>query len=433
MIIPLQALIRKDLRLFFADRRAVIMCFVAPIAIATFFGYIFGGSGGKTETSPIPVLFVDQDSSSISRAIFADLQTHTTLSVRAATVDEARETVRKGKAAAGIVIPKDFGANAGRAFLAASAKPEIELLYDPSRGAEQAMVEGILTGAAMQVVSREVFTGATGNDVVKESLAGVEASGMPATDKNPLRDMLQSVQHWNEHQQATSATRSAALSGGLTIPYQLHKEALTARQGVQYNGYAHSFGGMSVQFILLMGVDVGIGMLVMRQRGLWKRLRAAPLSKGMLLGSRAISAAMISMLILVVAFAFAGVVFGVRVEGSMAGFLGVCVSFSLMTAAFGLLVAAVGKTPEAARGMATFVTLIMVMLGGAWAPTFIFPQWLQNVTRFIPTRWAMDGFDNTTWRGQGFEAAIWPIALLLMSAAAFGILAVARFRWESEG
>ena len=38
-----QALVKRDLRLFFMDRRAVIMSFAAPIAIATFFGYIFGG------------------------------------------------------------------------------------------------------------------------------------------------------------------------------------------------------------------------------------------------------------------------------------------------------------------------------------------------------------------------------------------------------
>jgi hypothetical protein len=54
------------------------------------------------------------------------------------------------------------------------------------------------------------------------------------------------------------------------------------------------------------------------------------------------------------------------------------VAFSLMTAAFGLLIAAVGKTPEATRGRSILVTLIIVMLGGAWVPAFIFPQWLHK-------------------------------------------------------
>jgi ABC-2 type transport system permease protein len=46
MITPLRALIRKDLQLFFADRRAVLMSFVAPIVIGSFFGYILGGQKG---------------------------------------------------------------------------------------------------------------------------------------------------------------------------------------------------------------------------------------------------------------------------------------------------------------------------------------------------------------------------------------------------
>ncbi len=428
MMTVLRALIQKDLRLFFADTRSVIMSFVAPIVIATFFGYIFGGNGGKTETSKISVLVVDQDSSAISRAVLADLKARDSLDVKSAGLADARSGVQKGSASVGVVIPKDFGAAAGRAFFMPTQKPDLTLLYDPSHAAEQSMVAGILTGSVMQVVSREAF-GSANNAPVKESLDRIAAgSGLPSDQKQSLTALLQSVQQWNQ----TGAGNSQILKSGITVPYEIKSEAVTAHAGVQYNGYAHSFGGMSVQFILFMGVDVGINMLLMRQRGLWTRLRAAPLSRGLLLGSRAVSSALISMLILAVSFGFARVAFGVKIEGSMPGFLGVCVAFSLMTAAFGLLIAALGKTPEAARGMSILITLVMVMLGGAWVPAFIFPQWLQTVTLFVPTRWAMDGLDAMSWRGLGFSDAIGPIAALLLSAAVFGTLAVMRFRWEAE-
>ncbi|MGO8396394.1 ABC transporter permease, partial [Rhizobium ruizarguesonis] len=87
---------------------------------------------------------------------------------------------------------------------------------------------------------------------------------------------------------------------------------------------------------------MGIGILTQRQRGLWKRLRAAPLSRHLLLWGRALSGALIALLILLAGFAFGRVVFGVRVEGSLAGFFGVCVACSLMASAFGLLIAALG-------------------------------------------------------------------------------------------
>ena len=70
------------------------------------------------------------------------------------------------------------------------------------------------------------------------------------------------------------------------------------------------------------------------------------------------------------------------------------------------------------------------MLGGAWVPTFVFPAWLQRLTLVVPTRWAVDGLDATTWRGLGLSAVAWPIVLLFGTALALGAAAVARFRWE---
>ncbi|MBK7591548.1 MAG: ABC transporter permease [Betaproteobacteria bacterium] len=54
-------------------------------------------------------------------------------------------------------------------------------------------------------------------------------------------------------------------------------------------------------------------------------------------------------------------------------------------ATFGLLIAAIGRTPEATRGIAIVATLLLVMLGGAWVPTFVFPAWLQTATLVVPT------------------------------------------------
>jgi len=101
-----------------------------------------------------------------------------------------------------------------------------------------------------------------------------------------------------------------------------------------------------------------------------------------------------------------------------------------MAATFGLLVAALGNSPATARGITTFAILIMVMLGGAWVPSFIFPAWLQTATLVVPARWAVDGLDAMTWRGIGLSGAVGPVLALLGFAALFAAIAVARFKWE---
>ena len=433
MITALRALVRKDIQLFLVDRRALLMSFVVPITIASFFGYVFGGHGDQSDASRIPVLVVDQDRSAISREVVNRLSSEKSLEVKPAGAEEAREAVRKGSATAAVVIPQNFGEDAGAAFFGPRSKPEIGVLYDPSHTAERAMVQGMLQGDVMQAVSQEMFSGATGRQLVKDSLAEIERSrGLKPDTKKTLTDLLGSVERLNEQQDATGTTSDGALGGGLKMPFTTREEAVTASTNIQYNGYAHAFAGMVVQFVLFLGIDVGIGLLQQRQRGLWKRFRAAPLSRAVLLGSRALSAAILAFLVVLVNFLFARVVFGVRVEGSMAGFLAVSAAFSLMTAGFGMLVATLGKTPDATRGLSILATLLAVMLGGAWIPMFLFPEWLQKASLIVPTSWAMNGLEAMTWRGLGLSAAWAPVLVLVGFAVAFGLVALARFRWEGE-
>ena len=426
-----QALVRRDLRLFFQDRRAVTMSFVAPIVIASFFGYIFGGVGQDRPPSKIDVAVVDQDNSDVSRKVTAAMSADPALEVKGRPLEEARESVRGGKTAVAAVLPPGFAARAAKAFFRSTDKPEIQLLYDPSHATEMQVVRGVLTQHVMEVVSRESMSGPNSQRMLDDALREVnQSTGLKPADQAALRRMLQGVGEWNQRQ---NANPQAAGTGGFNMPYTLSQEAVTARKGVQYNSMAHSFAGMCVQFILFMGIDAGMVVLQQRRSGLWKRLQAAPLSRYVIIGSRAASAALVAMVIMLTVFGFARVVFGVRIEGSFPGFLGVCVAFAIMTATFGLLVAVLGKTPEATRGIAILVTLILVMLGGSWVPAFIFPQWLQRVSFAVPTRWAVDGLDAMVWRGSAWNAALGPIAALLAFSALFGIVAVWRFHWESEG
>jgi len=245
--------------------------------------------------------------------------------------------------------------------------------------------------------------------------------------------MLGAVNRWYERPTASPAPGASPAARGLAMPYTTHEEAMTVRTGVPYNGFAHSFAGMGVQFLLFACIDLAIGMLLERQQGLWKRLRAAPLSRGLLLAGKGTSGALIALMSLGATFGFGMAVFGIRIEGSGIAFVAVCVATAVMASSFGLLIAALGKTPQATRGVAILAVLLMVMLGGAWVPAFVFPAWLQKVTLAIPARWAVDGLDATTWRGASLLATLPTIGVLLAFASLFGALAVARFRWEADG
>jgi len=426
-LIPIAAMVRKDLQLFFSDRRSVIMSFAVPIAIASFFGSIFSGPSRNAEPARIAVAIVDQDGSPISRGIVASAQNDRNLKLTLPGDADARDAVRRGRTVVAVIIPKGFGEAAGNAFFSNGTKPPLDILYDPSHAMELAMVRGVMTEHVMQAVSQEMFGGDQGRALIEQTLPQVRSSTMPDDQKRLLLEMLGSVQKFYNQ----SPTRGGAPQArGITMPYAVHEEAVTSGSNVAYNGYAHSFAGMAIQFLLFAMANLGVEMLLERQKGLWKRLRSAPVSRLTLLTAKALSGTVISLMTLWVSFAFAMIVFKVRIEGSVLGFLGISLGVAMMAASFGLLVAALGNTPASARGVTSFAILILVMLGGAWVPTFIFPAWLQQFTLIVPVRWAVDGFDAMTWRGLGLAGAVMPIVVLVAFAAAFMAIAAARFRWE---
>ena len=426
-MIPLLAMIRKDLLLFFSDRRSVIVSFVVPIAIASFFGSIFSGPSGDREPAKITVAMIDLDGSAISKGILAGADADRNLKVSTPSEAEARESVRKGTLAAAVVIPKGFGEAAGSAFFGDGEKPMLTFMFDPSRSIEQAMVRGVMTQHVMEAVSREMFGGEQGRSMVAKTLPQIQQSNMPGDEKRALVEMLTSVRQF--YARNGSADPQRARPQGITMPYTVREEPITAG-AVAYNGYAHSFGGMAVQFLLFAMANMGVEMLLERQRGLWKRLRSAPVSRLLLLTGKMASGGLISLMILLVCYAFAMVVFKVRIQGSVLGFFSVSIACALMASTFGVLVAALGNSPATARGLTTLAVLMMVMLGGAWVPTFVFPAWLQQFTLVVPARWAVDGLDAMTWRGIGLAGALGPTLVLLGFAALFAAIATMRFRWE---
>jgi len=428
-LIPLFAMVVKDLQLFFSDKRSVIVSFVVPIAIASFFGSIFSGPSRNSEPAKIAVAVIDQDGSPISKGIVAGVQADKNFKVTTPTEGEARDAVRRGRLAAAVIVPKGFGEAAGNAFFGNGEKPPLNVVFDPSRSTEKAMVSGIMTQHVMEAVSKEMFGGAQGRAVIERTLPQIQGSTMPDDQKRALMEMLASVQRFY-NQPATPGGQAGGAPRGITMPYTVHEEAMTAGSNIAYNGYAHSFGGMAIQFLLFAMANMGVEMLLERQRGLWKRLRSAPVSRLTLLAGKAASGTIVSLMILLVCFAFAMIVFSVRIQGSVLGFLAIAVACAMMASTFGLLVAALGNSPATARGITTLAVLMMVMLGGAWVPSFIFPAWLQQFTLAVPVRWAVDGLDAMTWRGIGLSGAVLPTVVLLGFTVAFSAVAATRFRWE---
>src|SRR5471030_902164 len=147
------------------------------------------------------------------------MKADTTFTLEESTEPAATARVREGKVRAAVVIPKGFGDGATRAlFRPGAKKPQVTLYYDPSQAIVLALVKGLLIEHAMKAVSQAAFSGASG-----------------------------------------------ATTPGISVPFETRESEVTSGGDRKYNAYAHSFAGMGVQFILFMGIELGVGLLLMRR------------------------------------------------------------------------------------------------------------------------------------------------------------------------
>ena len=124
-----------------------------------------------------------------------------------------------------------------------------------------------------------------------------------------------------------------------------------------------------------------------------------------LLTGKALATAIVALLQIAATFGFGRLAFGVTITGSVAGFALLAVAAALLSAATGLLVAALGGEEGRARSVAILAILILSMLGGLWLPSFLLPEWVRRAALALPTTWAARGFEGVSWQGMGFLAA----------------------------
>ena len=98
--------------------------------------------------------------------------------------------MRQGKRSAAVIVPPGYGEAADRVFHGAPRRIELEL--DPARTAEGAMLEGILTGAAMASM-QDLFTDpARSRAMVARTLSDLDAAP-PGPQRDAARRLLGEV------------------------------------------------------------------------------------------------------------------------------------------------------------------------------------------------------------------------------------------------
>ena len=362
-----RTLMLKDWLLFRSDRRALALAFLVPVLLASAFGLVFDRPGQGMMNSRVAVVLVREDDGPATAKIQSDLVELQALKIATGDRAFAEAELTARRAGVAIVLEKD-----GR----------ITILHHPLCAVEGQYVEGLLTEIALRRRAGELL--------------------------KPLGLTVEQT---------------------LTSLFHVERIAVPAESSHPFNSYSHSFCGMTLQYLLFWGMESGLLFLREQQRGIWRRLRASPVPLWTIVLARIGSTAGIGLAQVFVTFGFGYLVFGVAITGSWIGFIALALAISGLSAATGMVVAAVGGTEARARHICILVILGLSMLGGLWLPAFLLPNWVRDLALAFPTTWAMQALDGFTWQGAGFWASFTQVGIVW--AFVFGLMGLALWRLKS--
>jgi len=88
---------------------------------------------------------------------------------------------------------------------------------------------------------------------------------------------------------------------------------------------------------------------------------------------------------------------------------------------WGMIVAALAKTPGQVNAVGTAIMLTFGILGGTFVDSSRLPAWFRTLTKVTPNAWGVEGF-TTLALGGGLRDVVTPIfALLVMGLVLFAL------------
>lgn len=357
---------RINTKRFFRDRLAIFFGIGFPLIFLFVFGSINSGGGDIS----FDVALINQSSSSFAKEFSGQIKDSEVLKVDedVSSISEAKEKMSRSELDAAVVLPESFG--------------EVE------EGAKNP------SGTAEVVYTQN-------NEQSGRALVSI------------LEAQFQSI---NSQFVATE------------MPFSVTGEQLNERS---LSGFDYTFAGLLGFAIIGMGIFGPVNVFPeLKKMGILRRLSTTPLKVWQYFLSTMISQAFIGLISLAVMFVVAILVFDLTMVGNWLELIVFLVFSIIMILGIGLALGGWAKNERQVAPLSNIVVFPMMFLSGTFFPRFLMPEWLQQISAFLPLTPVIDGIRMIATEGSHLVDLAPQLGLIGAWLVVIYLVAFRVFRWE---
>lgn len=395
----------KDLLLLVKDKRAVVLLLVLPLLFISIVGMSTGQFLTRDENNQrFKIAVVDQDGSELSRRLLNVLKQHRELLVtELPTIDEARQTLKRGEASLLLSVGPQFEERADELRISdvlnsdsgplADGPASLDLLLEsrPVSIGLGRLLEGVIFSQVIKVVAPVAAR--------KNAVARTWLRDRPNDESDPIADAAKSKASSPESKPRTSAA------------------------------YLWIVPGFTVMFAFFMISVMARSFIAERDNGTLKRLLLAPIGTASVLIGKTVPFLLTSVVQCSLLFLCGRLLFGMSWGPNPIYLVPVILCTSLAATSLGLLLATMVHTDQQVSSYGTTLILVLSSVSGCFFPREMFPPLMKRLSLFTPHGWALRAFDGVLTQATVDVAQVTTCcAMLALFATLFFTLGWWRFR-----
>ncbi|WP_312823174.1 ABC transporter permease [Epilithonimonas sp.] len=379
----------KEIQLLKRDSGGIVIIFLMPLLLIITITLIQDSTFKNLEGSKIPIIFIDNDKSEVSKVITQELKDSKTFElVTDYNVKSAQEAVFGGDYQMAIVIPENltkdlnsnidskvqtivssFGldADSASAKISAVKTKDIHLYFDPATNLG-------FKNSVMNAINKMVF------EIENKKIY------------KAFQDQLGTTENLEENKNLISFKEIIPKNGKLdVIP----------------NSVQHNVPAWALFAIFFIVVPLSINLVKEKSQGTSVRIRISPTPYFIHILGKTFTYLIICVIQFLLMVAVGVWLFPYMslpqfdVTGKMFHLIIVTLFAGLAAIGFGILLGTVAKTQEQSAPFGATSVVVLAAVGGIWVPVFLMPEFMQKIAQFSPMNWGLNAYYDIILRNSG--------------------------------